>query len=445
MNSSGRGALFPRAFSRNYPVAVRGEGIYLFDDAGNRYLDFSSSAGVSFIGHGNPDVASAIARQLRDLEYVHSSQFVTEAGQELAQEVLSLAGPAFEGGAVFFTSGGSEAVDSALKLARQYQVEIGQPQRCRILSRKQAYHGSTFGAMTVSGNKRRRELYLPMLKPDLQVNTPYCYRCTYRCHHCGEQYAHEVESVLEANNEFAGFILEPVSGATVGAAVPPSDYLARVADSCRRHGVLLIADEVMTGFGRTGRNFAIEHWNVAPDIMVAGKGIASGYAPLGAVIANRRVVDSIRNGSGSLVHGFTYNAHPVSVAAGLAVLDQIRKRNLIKHAGGELAEEMRTALDQLRTCTAVGGVRGIGLLWGVEFIRDKASKAPFPVGANFAAKVAEAAARRGILTYPMQGCVDGTLGDHLLVAPPAVITPEEIRTAVTALAAAIEEVERQHS
>src|SRR4051812_807415 len=272
-----RSALFPRSFAKTYPTAVRGEGAYLFDAEGKRYLDFSSSAVVSFIGHGDQDVADAIRRQLNDLEYVHSSQFATQAAIDFADQVLAFAGAAFEGGAVFFTSGGSEAVESALKLARQYQVEIGEQQRYRLLSRKQAYHGSTLGAMAVSGNKRRRDMYLPMLRTDEQVNTPYCYRCMYGCKDCAAQYANEVEESFGRNGqEMAAFIFEPISGATLGAAVPPDGYLEKIAESCTRHGLLLIADEVMTGFGRTGRNFAVEHRKVAPDILVAGKGISSG-------------------------------------------------------------------------------------------------------------------------------------------------------------------------
>src|SRR6185369_11072338 len=284
-------AVFPRSFRKQYPVAVRGDGAWIYDAEGKRYFDLAGSAAVNFIGHGDPAIAEAMAAQSRNLEFVHSSQFTSQVAEEFAAEVLRFAGPAFEGGAVFFTCGGSEAVETALKLTRQYQVEIGQDGRSKFLSRDQAYHGATLGAMAVSGNRKRREIYMPMFTDSEKVNTPYCYRCVYGCEDCSEKYAAEVEAALAKNkDEFAAFIFEPVSGATLGAAVPPDGYLRQVADTCRSHGVLVIADEVMTGFGRTGKNFAVEHWGVEPDILVAAKGIASGYAPLGAVIASRKVV-----------------------------------------------------------------------------------------------------------------------------------------------------------
>ena len=236
-----------------------------------------------------------------------------------------------------------------------------------------------------------------------------------------------------------------MSGATLGAAVPPHGYLQRVAEICRAHGVLLLADEVMTGFGRTGRNFAAEHWDVTPDILIAGKGIASGYAPLGAVIAGRRVVEALANGSGVFTHGFTYNAHPLSVAAGTAVLHRMQEEKMIAAANsqsGSVGKAMGENLQRLRELPCVGDVRGLGLLWGVEFVKENSSKQPFAPGLNFAGNVAERTAARGVLTYPMQGCVDGDSGDHLLLAPPAVIAPEEIRWAVDELAAAIQEAVR---
>jgi adenosylmethionine-8-amino-7-oxononanoate aminotransferase len=434
-----QGSLLVRNFRKDYPVAVRGEGVWIWDAARNRYLDFSGSSAVNLIGHGDREIAEAVAGQIAKLEFVHSSQFVTDVSLEFANEVLQFAGPGFEGGAVFFTSGGSEAVESALKLARQYQVEIGQIQRNRLLSRRQSYHGATFGAMTVSGNRKRREMYLPMLRAYEQVNTPYCYRCQYGGDDCAAKYAAEVERELErTGKDTAAFIFEPVSGATLGAVAPPDGYLKRVTDACRAHGVLTIADEVMTGFCRTGANFACAHWNTVSDIIVAGKGVSSGYAPLGAVIASRKVVDAIRNGSGNLVHGFTYNAHPPSLAAGRSVLARLQHDEFAANAK-EAAHALGKSLRQLAARPSVGDVRGIGLLWGVEFVVDKASRRPYAPGKQFAAKVAAAAARLDVMTYPMQGCVDGITGDHLLIAPPAVIKREEIEFAVEQIGRAVEE------
>lgn len=401
---------------------------------------------MNFIGHGDPSIAQAIAEQLAKLEFVHSSQFKTEVAEEFAREVLEFAGRGFEGGAVFFTSGGSEAAETALKLARQYQVEIGQRGRTKFLSREQAYHGATLGAMSVSGNRKRREIYLPLIIDSLKVSTPYCFRCKYGCDRCAEKYVAEVETVLASRGpEIAAFIFEPVSGATIGAAVPPAGYLPAVANSCRQHGVLVIADEVMTGFGRTGRNFAVEHWNVQPDMIVAGKGIASGYMPLGAVIVSRKIVDAIKSGSGLLVHGFTYNAHPVAVAAGRAVLKKIVTENLVRNAVSDsddpqiLGSKFREVLQTLRECRSVCDVRGLGLLWAVEF--GDARKSPFDPALQYAATVAKRTADRGVIAYPMQGCVDGILGDHLLLAPPAVTSPADLEWAVEQLKLSIREIE----
>jgi hypothetical protein len=323
-------------------------------------------------------------------------------------------------------------------------VEIGQTARYQVLSRAQGYHGATLGALAVSGNRRRREIYLPMVREFAHVGLPYCYRCAYGCKDCARQYAAELERAIEsARGEVAGFILEPVSGATLGAAVPPEGYLKQVAEICRRHGVLLIADEVMTGMGRTGRNFAGEHWGVAPDILVTAKGLSSGYAPLGAVIATKKVVDAIASGSGALLHGFTYNAHPIAMAAGRAVLAHVKRHQLVQAADsrcdGTTGANLGRALEGLRQLKAVGDVRGIGLLWGVEFVADKASKRAFAPELNFAGRVGQAAAKRGLMLYPMQGCVDGLAGDHLLIAPPAVITAEQIAWAVEQLSTAIAE------
>ena len=461
---SARSAVFRRSFLKTFPSAVRGEGVYVWDTEGRRYLDFSGSAAVNLIGHGVPEIAAAMAEQAKQLEFVHTSQFTTPIAEAYAQELLEFAGENFRGGAVYFTCGGSESVETALKLARQYQVEIGQARRYQVLSRAQSYHGSTLGALSVSGNKRRREIYLPMVREFAHVGIPYCYRCTYDCtdgcRNCGLEYAAELEKAIESSNgQAAAFIFEPVSGATLGAVVPPPGYLQKIAEVCRRHGVLLIADEVMTGMGRTGRNFAGDHWDVTPDILVTAKGLSSGYAPLGAVLATKKVVDAIA----SFLHGFTYNAHPVSLAAGRAVLQYLQNHKLVEAANSgsnvgasvharasagtsvdaraykTIAAKLERSLSTLLDLNAVGDVRGIGLLRGVEFVSDKPSKKPFKPESNFAARVTSAALKRGLLVYPIQGCVDGVSGDHLLIAPPAVITTDQIDWAIQQLKEAVEE------
>jgi adenosylmethionine-8-amino-7-oxononanoate aminotransferase len=443
-----RSAVLHRALNKRYPVAVRGEGAWLFDEEGRRVLDFASSAVVNFIGHGDTTIVRAMAEQASQLEFAHSSSFTTDVAEQFAQELLDFAGPAFGGGAVFFTSGGSESVESALKLARQYQVEIGQVERYQVVSRHQSYHGATLGAVAVSGNQARRGIYLPMLREFPKARIPYCYRCPYDCGNgcadCGLKYAAEVEqAIAETNGTAAAFIMEPVSGATLGGAAPPPSYVLRVGDICREQHVLLIADEVMTGFGRTGRRFAMDHFGVAPDIIATGKGISSGYAPLGAVIAQRHVVDTIANGSGTLLHGFTYNGHPVSVAAGRAVLKRLRDGDLIEAADSERAGSVASALkDELQglwKLDCVGDVRGVGLMWAVEFVVNQRTKEPFSAEKKFALHVNECAMKRGVMLYPMQGCVDGLRGDHVMIAPPAVITADEIRWAVERVAESIRE------
>jgi len=450
IDPSSYSAVLRRSFRKTFPPAVRGEGVYLWDARGKRYLDFSGSAAVNFIGHGVVEVAAAMAAQAKQLEFVHSSQFTTPVAEEYALELLDFAGKNFEGGCVYFTCGGSESVETALKLARQYQVEIGQTSRYQVVSRGQSYHGSTLGASSVSGNKRRREIYRPMVREFAHIGFPYCYRCAFdcsdSCRACGQEYAAELEQAIEAaKGEVAAFIVEPVSGATLGAVVPPPGYLQKVAEICRRHGVLLIADEVMTGMGRTGRNFAVDHWDVAPDLLVTAKGLSSGYAPLGAVLVSKKVASAIADGSGAFLHGFTYNSHPISLAAGRAVLGFLQERKLVEAADsdrlGSTAATLSQALEGLRDAKPVGDVRGIGLLWAVEFVADKATKQPFASELNFAGRVAQAAVKRGLLVYPMQGCVDGALGDHVLIAPPAVITTDQIDWAVRQLREAVDEAD----
>jgi adenosylmethionine-8-amino-7-oxononanoate aminotransferase len=367
-------ALLRRSFRKSLPSAVRGEGAYLWDGSGKQYLDFSGSAAVNFIGHGVNEIVTAMTDQARGLEFIHGSQFTTPVAEQYASELLQFAGDNFREGAVYFCSGGSEAVEAALKLARQYQVETGERQRTQIVSRDQSYHGATLGAVAVSRNKRRREIYRPMLREFATVSTPYCYRCAYDCtdgcFNCGQEYAAEVEQVIaDSEDTVAAVILEPVSGATLGAVVPPKGYLEKVAEICRRKEVLLIADEVMSGMGRTGRNFAMDHWRVTPDILVAAKGLSSGYAPLGALIISKKVVDVIASGSGSFIHGFTYSSHPISLAAGRAVLNHIAQHSLVETADsetdGSIANTLRERLGRLLDLDAIGDVRGIGneLLW----------------------------------------------------------------------------------
>lgn len=441
-------AAFPRNFLKQYPKATRGDGCFLYTAEGRRYLDACGGAAVVTIGHGVPEVARAIGDQASRLAYIHSSQFRTGAADTLAQRILALAPePMRHGGRVYFTSGGSEATETAIKLVRQYWLERSNSKRVRIIARRQSYHGATLGALALSDNVRRREPFAPLLSEWGHIVPCFCYRCPLGLQYpeCNIDCADDLERSLSDNGgeDVAAFILEPVSGATLGAVAPPDGYIERIAEICHRRGILLIADEIMSGMGRTGKPFAVEHWGVSPDIILVGKGIASGYAPLGAVIASGRVVDAIASGSAAFMHGFTYHAHPVSAAAGNAVLDYIEREKLFARVG-PVGKELGAALGSLKRFSVVGDVRGMGLLWAIEFVRDAKTREPFPSDARIAARMAEDAFESGVLTYPMQGCADGTRGDHLLIAPPFTVTSAMIHTIVSALEHAIAELEKTH-
>lgn len=439
-------SLFPRNFHKPYPMAVRGEGCWLYTADGRKLLDAAGSGAVISIGHGIEEIGQAMARQARQLSFVHSTQFQNQAAEDLAERLLAMAPANFRsGGRVFLTSGGSEATETALKLCRQYWIERGESRRVKVVARWQSYHGTTLGALAVSGNIGRREPYLPLLADWGHIPPCYCYRCPFALTYpgCGVACADELEKRIAAEDPgtVAGFIFEPVVGATLGGAAPPPGYLERIAGICRRHDVLLIADEVITGIGRTGTNFGVDCSSIEPDLIAVGKGVGSGYAPLGAVLASARVVEAIARGSGKFVHGFTYNAHPVSAAAGVAVLNHLQQHRLIERvpaAGIELAR----ALEGLKArFPMIGEVRGSGLLLGIEFVRDRKTRTPFAPEAKIADRVYQAAFDAGVLTYPVQGCADGERGDHLMLAPPFPITTGEIHTLIAGLETALASVE----
>lgn len=445
-------ALLRRSFRKTFPPAVRGQGAYLWDARGKQYLDLAGSGAVNFIGHGIAEIVSAMTEQARSVEFVHSSQFTTPIAEQYASELLEFAGPAYQGGAVYFTTSGSDAVEFAMKLAREYQVEIGNFGRSQIISRDQSQHGSTLGAIAVSRNGRRSEIYRPMVREFTTISTPYCYRCSYDCKdgcaNCAAAYALELEAALAAtDNKAAAMLLEPVSGTLLGALLPPPGYLQRIAEICEKNEVLLIADEVTSGMGRTGRNFAVQHWGVTPDILVTSKGLSSGYAPLAAVIVSPKVVEIVAYGSGAHMHGFTYSSHPISLAAGRAVLNHIKRNNLVNAADSDQTEtiafKLKRSLASLRDLPSIGDIRGMGLLWAIEFVADKDSKTPYAASQNFSGLVAQAATDRGLVVYPGQGCAGGNCGDHILLAPPAVITPEQVDWAVGQLAEAIQEANQR--
>jgi adenosylmethionine-8-amino-7-oxononanoate aminotransferase len=434
-------SLFSRNFRKIYPVAVRGEGCWIVDAAGRRFLDASGQAAVINVGHGVKEITAAMAQQSAKLAFAHTSQFHTEPAEKLAARLLAMAPPNFRrGGRVYFTSGGSEATETAIKLSRQYFLEKGEAQRYRVLSRLQSYHGSTLGAMSLSGNQARKAPYQPLLADWGHAAPCFCYHCPFgkTFPDCGIACAEDLDRLLHEDNTHtaAAFIFEPVVGATLGAAVPPHGYAARISEICRAHGILLIADEVMSGIGRTGNAFAIEHWGIAPDMILVGKGIAGGYAPLGAVLVAGNVVETFEQGSGTFQHGFTYQAHPVSMAAGNAVLDYLQSQKLFARVA-PAAETLYESLRPLEVHPNVGEIRGLGLLLGIEFVQDKVRREPFSKEQNIAEKIRQAAFDAGVLVYPTQGCVDGIRGDHILLAPPFTISAEESGIIASVLRAAL--------
>ena len=436
--------IFPRSFRKDYPIAVRGEGCWIISSDGRRFLDAAGQAAVVNIGHGVTEIGRAMAEQSSQIAFAHTSQFHSAVAEKLAARLIQLAPPNFQnGGRVYFTSGGSEATETAIKLARQYHLESGQPQRFGLISRRQSYHGSTLGAMSVSGNVARRAPYQPLLAEWGHVSECFAY------HHGGdlndEDYglacANDLDKFLRGplGSSSAAFIFEPVVGATLGAAVPSAGYLERIGEICRNNKILLIADEIMSGMGRTAKPFAIQHWKVDSDMILVGKGIASGYAPLGAVLVSTRVVEAFERGSGIFQHGFTYQAHPVCTAAGNAVLDYLEAHKLFERVTS-ISKALRADLEPLRLHPNIGDIRGMGLLIGIEFVKDKTSREPFPASQNIAERIRQAALEENVLTYPTQGCVDGLRGDHILLAPPFILNAEESTLIARAIKAALAKV-----
>jgi adenosylmethionine-8-amino-7-oxononanoate aminotransferase len=430
--------VFPRVAGRTLPTAVRAEGASIWDSDGRRYLDGAGGAVVVGIGHGDTAVIDAMAAQARRVSYAHGTQFTSDALEAYTAELAPLL--PLDDPRVFPVSGGSEAVETAFKMARAYHLARGEESRHRILARWGSYHGNTRGALDASGRESLRRPYLPWLGAAVHVPAPYEYRCPSLGHPsgCGAWHAERLDQAIsEAGPEtVACFIAEPISGATLGAAVPPDDYWPAVADVCRRHGVLLIADEVMTGFGRTGAWFGCDHWDVRPDILVAGKGISSGYWPSGLAACSGDVYAAIE-ASGGFVHGFTFSHHVVGAAVARAVLARLRDDGLVEASRDKGAIFAKLLQNELADDPHVGEVRGRGLMIGVELVQDRASRRPFPRAERVTERVVAAARDAGLLVYSSTGCVDGTDGDLIVFGPPFVITEDELSEAAATTAAAV--------
>lgn len=433
--------VFHRSLLSTPPVAVRGQGVWLEDAAGQRYIDASGGAAVSCLGHGHPDVVAAMHRQIDQLAYAHTSFFTTEVAEALADQLVRTA-PAGMSHA-YFVSGGSEAVEAALKMARQYYLEIGQPERSHFIARRQSYHGNTLGALAVGGNEWRRRQFAPLLIDVTHVAPCYPYR-DQREDETPEQYGQRLAQELDETIQRVGpgkvlaFIAETVGGATAGVLVPVPGYFKAVREVCDRHGVLLILDEVMSGMGRCGTLHACEQEGVVPDLMTVAKGLGGGYQPIGAVLAQKKIVEAMSQGSGFFQHGHTYLGHAVACAAALAVQQVIERDGLLAKVRRDAAVLQQMLVDQLGDNPHVGDIRGRGFFWGVELVQDRASKAPFDPARRLHAKVKAAAFANGLLVYPMGGTVDGRYGDHVLLAPPFIATADELALIVSRLATAVD-------
>jgi adenosylmethionine-8-amino-7-oxononanoate aminotransferase len=430
-----------RSLRETPPKAIGGEGVYLFAEGGRRVIDASGGAAVSCLGHQHPRVIAAMTKQASTLAYAHTAFFSSEPAEVLAETLVG-----HEPGGLayaYFVSGGSEAIEASIKLARQYFIEGGEPQRQHFIARRQSYHGNTLGALAAGGNAWRRAPYAPLLSGAFSHVTP---AFAYHEKHEGEsdaQFVARLAAELEAEfqrlgpDTVAAFLAEPVVGATAGAVTAPDGYFKAVREICDRHGALLILDEVMSGMGRTGTTHAWEQEGIAPDIQAIAKGLGGGYQPIGAVLLSKRIYEAFANGSGAFQHGHTYMGHPMAAAAALAVQDVIRRDQLLGNVVEMGARLERRLKERFGQHPSVGDIRGRGLFWALELVSDRASKRPFDPASKLHARVKGAAMALGLMVYPMGGTVDGVNGDHVLLAPPFIIDGSQVDTIVERLGRAL--------
>jgi adenosylmethionine-8-amino-7-oxononanoate aminotransferase len=419
--------IFFRSAGQFNPTIDHAEGIYCYDVDGRRYIDGMGGVGVVSIGHGVTEVIDAAAAQMRRVSFAHPFHWKNLPHMQLTEQIAALAPTGMSN--VFMCSGGSEATETALKMARQYHVERGESSRYKIISRWSSFHGNTLGSLSMSGMSSRREAFVPLLAPFPHIAPCYCYRCPFDKTYpsCAVTCAHDLERAIvrEGSNSIAAFIAEPIVGAAAGATTAPPEYFRIIRDICDRYGILMIVDEVITGFGRTGRNFGIDHWGVIPDIICTGKGMSSGYAPLGAVIAHDRVYEVFNRSAGGFNHGFTYGGNPLSCAVGSAVLSYIEQHKLIENVA-TLGPVLFAEAEKLAELPIVGQIRGKGFFLGVEFVADKTTKVPFPEQMNASRQIADIAFSKGLITGANRGGIDGRLGDHVTLAPPYTCTRADL-------------------
>ena len=430
-----------RAIAHRYPTATSGHGIFIRDETGKDYIDASGGAAVSCLGHSHPEIIGAMRAQLDQLEYAHTSFFTSQAAEELADELVAHAPEGL--GHAFFVSGGSESIEAALKLARQYFVERGEPQRRYLIARRQSYHGVTLGALAVGGREWQRQPFAPLLIETHHVSPVYEYR-ERGADETSEAYGERLGQELDAKiGELGGenvmaFVAETVVGATMGAVPAVPGYFKRVREICDRHGILLVLDEVMCGMGRTGTLHACDQEGVTPDILAIAKGLGGGYAPIGAMLLHERIFKTIADGSGAFAHSHTYTGHPLACAAALAVQRIIRRDGLLANVREQGAHLARRLQERFGNHPFVGNVRGRGLFQGLEIVADRGTKKPFDPQRRVHAQIKREAMARGLMVYPMGGTVDGGCGDHVLLAPPFIIDSGAIDTIVERLGDAID-------
>ncbi|MBV1868553.1 MAG: aspartate aminotransferase family protein [Marinosulfonomonas sp.] len=435
--------VFPRQTKTPIPIIDRGEGVYLYDQTGKQYFDGSGGAAVSCLGHGDADVTGAIKAQLDKVAFAHTGFFTSEPAEELADKLIEHAPEGLE--RVYFVSGGSEAVEAALKLARQYFVEIGQDTRHRVIARRQSYHGNTLAALATGGNMWRRAPFEPLMLGTTHISPCYEYRDRQpgeTAQAYGERAAGELETeILRLGPDTVmAFVAEPVVGATLGAVPAVQGYFKRIREICDRYGVLLILDEVMCGMGRTGSMFACEQDGISPDILTIAKGLGAGYQPIGAMLCSQKIYAAIKDGTGSFQHGHTYIGHPTACAAALAVVCKLTDGGLAQHSG-ELGKKLQQALmDRFGQHQYVGDIRGRGLFQGLEIVESRETKEPFDPALGIHKKLKAASFEAGLICYPMGGTVDGRKGDHILLAPPFILSDDHIEEIVEKLGQAFASV-----
>ncbi len=420
-----------RTIKGSVPVVKSADGNYLIDETGKKYLDASGGAAVSCLGHTNARVIEAIKNQLDKVSFAHTGVFSNQPAEELATYLIENAPKGFGNGRVMFLGSGSEAMEAALKLARQYHLERGDEKRSKIIARDRSYHGNTLGALATGGHRQRQKPFDPLLIDVAHIPPCYAYRFKHddeTAEEFGLRMANTLEDEIlkQGPGNVAAFVAEPVSGASLGAEPAAPGYFKRIREICDQYGVLFIADEVMCGMGRTGYLFAMEAEGACPDIITIAKGLGAGYQPIAAVLANEKVIDAIQQGSGNLWNGHTYMSHAIACAGALAVLKVIEEDQLLGAVRSRGTKFKKMLENTFADHPHIGDIRGRGLFWGLEIVKDKKTKEPFPAELNLAGKIKADILENGMLSYPSQGCVDGIRGDHILLAPPYTVTDEEL-------------------